>query len=220
MSDRPRRGVFAGALLLGLGVVLLVTQFVPQIRALDLWSLAPLAVGVAFLAAYAYGRHYGLLIAGCLLTGLGMGALLTQLPLHVPSEATVVGLGLGFIAVYPTDLAVRGRQPGQWWPLVPGVIIVFTGIAPALWNDFWRVAPAAVLIVIGIGILARAFMPGAAERDAERQARRAERRARRHGGAVPPSPAAPGPPEPKVADKIEPATDADGTDAPDEGGPT
>ena len=184
-TDRPRGGVFAGILLLGLGLVLLVMQFVPQVRALDLWSAFPLVVGIAFLAGFAYARQYGFLIPGCILTGLGLGALVDRvLPVGLlPVEGTVVGLGIGFLAIYPIDLAARGRQPGQWWPLIPGGIIVVTGLAPALWQDFWQVAPAIALIVIGGIILAGALMPGGNERSAERDARRAERRASRDGSA-------------------------------------
>ena len=212
MSDRPRSGVFAGVLLLGLGLLLLATQFVPQLRALDLWSLFPLVIGIAFLAGYGFARQYGFLIPGCILTGLGLGVLVDRFVpgLGLPAEASVIGLGVGFLAIYPIDLAVRGRQPGQWWPLIPGGIILFTGLAPALWKDFWQVAPAVVLIVIGIVVLVRAFTPGGSERHAEREARRAERRARRHGGAVPPSPpSAAATAATPVADKIEPATAGD-----------
>jgi hypothetical protein len=162
VADRSRGGIFAGILLLGLGAVLLVMQFVPQVRAMDLWSLFPLVVGVAFLAGYGYGRQYGFLIPGCILTGLGLGALVARLlPGGVLAglDATVAGLGLGFLAIYPIDLGARGRQPGQWWPLIPGGIILVTGVAPALWRDFWQVAPAVALIVIGGVILVRALRP-------------------------------------------------------------
>jgi hypothetical protein len=211
VTERPRGGVFAGILLLGLGLVLLVMQFVPQVRAMDLWSLFPLVVGVAFLAGFGYARQYGFLIPGCILTGLGLGALIDKFVQGglFGVEGTVVGLGIGFLAIYPIDLAVRGRQPGQWWPLIPGGIILATGVAPALWKDFWQVAPAVALVVIGSVILIRAFAPGGDERSAERSARRAERRARRHGGAVPPgSPAVKDTSErsvPTAADKVEPS---------------
>ena len=208
MDEKPRGGVFAGILLLGLGVLLLLMQFVPQVRALDLWSAFPLVIGIAFLAGYAYSQQYGFLIPGCILTGLGLGTLVGRLVQvgFFGSGAAAIGLGIGFLAIYPIDLIVRGRQPGQWWPLIPGGIILFTGVAPALWKDFWQVAPAVALIVIGGVILTRAFMPGGAERSAERHARRAERRARRHGGAVPPTqPVTPAPSgQARVADKIEP----------------
>lgn len=212
MTDRPRGGVFAGVLLLVLGLLLLAAQFVPQVRALDLWSAFPVVIGVAFLGGYVYSRQYGFLIPGCILTGLGLGLLVARLvPVHaIADTATVTGLGLGFLAIYPIDLAVRGREPGQWWPLVPGGIILLTGLAPALWQDVWQVAPALALIVIGFIILARALTPGASERSDERRARRVERHARRHGlptdtvqAAAPGSAAAPSQRDGRTPDKIE-----------------
>jgi hypothetical protein len=39
-------------------------------------------------------------------------------------EPVVLGLGLGFLAIYAGDLLTSGaRAPGRWWPLIPGAIL-------------------------------------------------------------------------------------------------
>jgi hypothetical protein len=36
----------------------------------------------------------------------------------------VLGLGLGFLAIYGADFLTTGaRAPGRWWPLIPGAIL-------------------------------------------------------------------------------------------------
>jgi hypothetical protein len=46
--------------------------------------------------------------------------------LGMRGEPVVLGLGLGFLAVYAADVLTSGaREPGRWWPLIPGSILTF-----------------------------------------------------------------------------------------------
>lgn len=110
-------GWLPGVLLIVVGV----TLFAVQLLDLDA-SVIVLVIGLAFAAAFAATRRYGLLIAAGILTGLGAGILLEDA--GVLGEPVVLGLGLGFLAIYGADLLVTGaRAPGRWWPLIPGAIL-------------------------------------------------------------------------------------------------
>lgn len=128
MSDlalkRPIGGdVVAGAVLVVIGVALLATT------ALGLGGeLVVALIGICLLAAYAVTRRYGLLVPGGILTGLGLG-----IALEVPATrgfAPVLGLGLGFLAIYVVDRLATGAA-ARWWPLVPGGVLLAVGAADA-----------------------------------------------------------------------------------------
>lgn len=146
MSRSQRNQMLPGLILIGLGVVFLVA------RTTNLGGWIVLAgLGAIFIAAYLSTRSYGLLIPGCILLGLGVGEAL---------QASSLGLGLGFIAIFAVDSIVRGRS-SHWWPLIPGVIIAgdaaldanIAGIGSVrqLAVDWWPV----LLILLGVLILFR-----------------------------------------------------------------
>ena len=111
-----------GGLLVVLGLVLLVL-----LPAGVAGEAVPLLVGVGFLIAYAVTRSYGFLIPGGILTGLGVGVLVTAT--GGPDGAPVLGLGLGFLAIAGVDRLARRAAPGAWWPLIPGSILTLIGIS-------------------------------------------------------------------------------------------
>ena len=106
------------------GVILIVigvTLFAVQLLHLDA-DVIVLVIGLVFATAYAGTRRYGLLIPAGILTGLGLGILLEDF--GVQGEPVVLGLGLGFLAIYGADFLASGaRAPGRWWPLIPGAIL-------------------------------------------------------------------------------------------------
>ncbi len=106
------------------GVILIVvgaSLFLVQLLHLDA-DVIVLVIGQVFVAAFILTRRYGLLIPAGILTGLGAGILLEDF--GVAGEPVMLGLGLGFLAIYAVDALTSGaRAPGRWWPLIPGAVI-------------------------------------------------------------------------------------------------
>lgn len=114
---RDLGGWLPGVILIAVGV----TLFAVQLLNLD-GDVIVLVIGLIFAAAYTATRRYGLLIPAGILSGLGTGILLEDYGLM--GEPVVLGLGLGFLAIYAVDLLAAGaREPGRWWPLIPGTIL-------------------------------------------------------------------------------------------------
>ena len=142
------------------GVILIVigaTLFAIQWLHLDA-DVIVLVIGLVFAGAYAATRHYGLLIPAGILSGLGAGILLEDF--GVTREPVVLGLGLGFLAIYGVDLATsRSPQRARWWPLIPGAILIaVAGAGGAFGDEGGRTIQQAwpvILIVIGAWLLVR-----------------------------------------------------------------
>jgi hypothetical protein len=120
---RDVSGWLPGVILIAVGA----TLFAVQLLHLD-GDVIVLVIGLVFAASFAMTRHYGLLIPAGILTGLGAGILLENA--GVIGEPVVLGLGLGFLAIYAGDLITTGaRAPGRWWPLIPGAILTLIAAA-------------------------------------------------------------------------------------------
>ena len=111
-------------------------------------------VGAVFLGAYLYGKNYGLLIPGCILLGLGLGKTLGNA--DVVERPMMIGLGIGFLAIYVIALLYERRS--HWWPLIPGGVMLVNafsslqGLIEFLFEN-WPL----VLVAIGIFILVGTF---------------------------------------------------------------
>ncbi len=147
----PRRSV-AGVVLIVLGVLFLLVQ------RLGVGGEAVVAlIGAAFLTAYALTRQYGFLVPGGIMTGLGIG-ILYENRLAANGAPVLLGLGLGFVAIYAIS-ALRGRMPGDWWPLIPGTVLTVIGLMRAAQatgtlqtiGRWWPLA----LILIGLYVVVR-----------------------------------------------------------------
>ena len=142
------------------GVILIVigaTLFAVQWLHLDA-DVIVLVIGLVFAGAYAATRRYGLLIPAGILTGLGAGVLLEDY--GAMREPVVLGLGLGFLAIYGVDLATRrSRERARWWPLIPGAILtVIAGAGGAFGDEGGRAIQQAwpiIFIVVGGWLLLR-----------------------------------------------------------------
>lgn len=159
MQKQPQRaGVIVGALLILLGILFFLAQFVQ----FEGWVFL-LGLGVIFLAVGWLLRTYGFLIPGGILAGLGAGiAASNALPENGgQGGAVLLGLGLGFILVWLLGWAIlREKHP---WPLIPGGILGGLGalLLAGAWGlevlellgKFWP----AILVVIGIIVLVSAF---------------------------------------------------------------
>lgn len=150
--DRDRGRMMAGLVLLALGIAFLLMEFTQGLGTATIIVL----LGAAFIVGY-FDRHsYGLLIAGCILLGLGVGSLVDTAGWGFGS-LTLPALGAGFVAVFLIDLTYLG--PGRWWPLVPGVALIVTGLAqqfPAAQSLLTLIWPAA-LVLVGLVLLATAL---------------------------------------------------------------
>lgn len=162
-SGRDRGGLVAGAVIIGLGVFFLLTQFVP-----DVGRAIPLLIGLIFLAAFAVRREYGFLVPGCIIGGVGVGVLLEDVVSDAWSGAVVLlSIAGGFIAIWAISALVhaldrdwpRGESrdvaKAMWWPFIPGGILALVALfviadEQGLDTDVLRWWP---LVLIGIGLI-------------------------------------------------------------------
>ncbi len=151
--DEKRQGrLFAGAVLVLLGLGLFAVQFVEGFGE----SLVLFLIGGAFVAGYFYRRAYGLLIPGCILLGIGLGSL-GEGTVFGLGDLSAIGLGLGFIAIFVIALVYQGST--HWWPLIPGGILVVTGLASGneALERLLEVGWPLILVFVGLLLLAGAF---------------------------------------------------------------
>ncbi len=151
MTDRRRRRMTVGAILIVLGLGFFYLQ-----RFEGLGGAAILLfVGTVFLAAYLFRRAYGFLVPAGVLLGLGTGEIFEDYWLS-EGEPVVLGLGLGFFAIYLIALLYEGAS--HWWPLIPGSVLVLTatpvtrGLIRYLFDN-WPL----LLVVIGVFLLLTAL---------------------------------------------------------------
>lgn len=146
-----RANTVPALVLIGIGLVLLLAQ---------LTGVGPEAVvaviGVGFLIAYAVTRTYGFLIPGGIMTGLGIGIVIETEAAASQGEPVLLGLGIGFLAIYALDAVVR-RSRALWWPVIPGGILATIGVLVGTGREGWLGNAGAwwpaILIVIGGMIL-------------------------------------------------------------------
>jgi hypothetical protein len=149
MTQRPS---VAGVVLIVLGALFLVAQWM-GVGGEGVVAL----IGLAFLTAYFLTRHYGFLVPGGVMTGLGIGIIYEQ-RLQAAGAPVLLGLGLGFIAVFLIGRR-RGRWAADWWPLIPGGILAAIGLLLAagqtgllgMMGRWWPLLP----IALGIWLLTR-----------------------------------------------------------------
>ncbi len=145
-----RARLIPGLILIALGILFLVAQY------FEAPGLILLFLGLVFLIPYVLTRSYGLLIPGCILAGLGVG-ILFQRALGRGDITVLMGLGLGFIAIFVVQLIVAGAS--HWWPLIPGGLLVLAGLAEALPQGQALIEKGwpLILILLGLLILAGTF---------------------------------------------------------------
>ncbi len=149
-------------IIIGIGAFFLLAQFIP-----DIGRWIPLLIGLVFLAAFLPQREYGLLIPGCIITGVGVGVVLTGI-VGDPWSGTAVLFSLagGFIAIWVVSVLLRrvdrdwprgtsrDAVRAVWWPLIPGGILALVGVIvlteTGFDSDLLRWWP---LLLIGVGIV-------------------------------------------------------------------
>jgi len=150
---RDISGWLPGVILIAVGA----TLFAVQLLHLDA-DVIVLVIGLVFASAFAATRRYGLLIPAGIMTGLGAGILLEDI--GAKGEPAMLGLGLGFLAIYAVDALTSGaRAPGRWWPLIPGAIItVIAGASGTFGQEGARAIEQGwpiLLIAVGAWLLMR-----------------------------------------------------------------
>jgi hypothetical protein len=162
MARTSKPNLTLGLILLVVGVVLLVTRFVP-IDTAPAWLLG-IGVGLALIAVIS--ASYGALVGGMVLLGLGAGMLLGDRGVAGIRAGTwmLFGLGAGFLGIYLLALILKLNR--HWWPLVPAFVLLvaggwryvrhFTLLPPEVVMAVRTWWPAA-LVVAGAWILIRAL---------------------------------------------------------------
>jgi len=122
-KGKEKASLLPGLILILLGLAFLAMQFVER----D-WGpgLIIAFVGLIFVISAPITRNLGLYIPGFILLGLGMG--LTTM-IILPQEdknwpLILLGLGLGFLALWPTFTLPQRQHP---WSLYPGGILAGLG---------------------------------------------------------------------------------------------
>jgi hypothetical protein len=147
---------------IGIGVFFLLAQLVP-----DVGRWIPLLIGLVFLAGFVARREYGLLVAGCIISGVGVGVLLADTVDDQWSGAVVLlSIAAGFIVIWLVSVllragdrewpsgASRDAARALWWPLIPGGILALVALVvlaeEGFESDLLRWWP---LLIIGAGVV-------------------------------------------------------------------
>lgn len=162
-----RSAIIGGLILILGGVLAVLRQFVPDSWDLGFGLLVLLGLGAAFHIAGLLTREVGWFIPGGILTGLGVGLALVDGPFArlipdglLPGDEgglfMLAFAGGWFLIVLTTALFTDDTQ---WWPLIPGGIMLLIGLAAGFGSVFttvlsllgraWPIA----LIAIGIYVL-------------------------------------------------------------------
>lgn len=143
-----------GALLVLVGAALLIQYFVPGV---SFGTLILLAIGVAFVAGWLFGRSFFALILGLLILAVAVARLIDELGIYTGPGTTSVCVAVALLAIWLAGYA-RGRR--RTWPLwgaaifgLVGLVQVATRLTPV--PDLGALWPA-LIVVVGILLLLNA----------------------------------------------------------------
>ena len=167
MKNKKQDGLVGGFILISIGVVALLGQVVDFAAWENVGVSFVLLLGLIFLAWGIFSRQAGPMIPGGIISGIGLGIILLANNL-VPTGIEEGGiflmafaLGWGLI----TLLSALLTNDPQWWPLIPGGIIGFIGLAVSFGGVFMNLLTVAaqlwpvILIVVGVYVLWSARKP-------------------------------------------------------------
>lgn len=165
VEPMPRRGlIVAGAVLIVVGLLALFgTIFQSEIVGLFVLPM----LGLIFLTWGFAVREPGPMIPGSILTGLGLGVLVSQewpngLASDVGGAIVLIGLALGFLAIAPLTWLVA--KATHYWALIPGSFLLLLGVSlllgaldlvTFLGTYFWP----AFVVALGLFFIWRAYQP-------------------------------------------------------------
>ena len=147
-----RSAAVIGIILVFIGGIFLITQFIPQLKIDSLWPLFVLGAGIIFLF-FGFIRNHGLLIPGCIVSYVGFVLIYQnisdnwnfwQLWLLVP---TAVGIGIFLNETF------EKKNPGKafsaaWVPILIGITLFLIFSTSLSIKKLWP----AIIILIGIVI--------------------------------------------------------------------
>lgn len=181
MATKTKGNLLTGFILVALGIVALLFQWLPDTLGENLGQFLLLGLGVIFLAVGVATRESGWFIPGGILSGLGAGVLLVSSPLAARLGGDEGGWFLLAFAggwfLIPLLTAIFAEET-HWWALIPGGIIAVVGLAVLYGGLFlsaleWagRLWPLA-LIIGGALLLWKSRRPAivGAEKPVEKQA--------------------------------------------------
>lgn len=158
---KKQENLTGGLILIGIGVLALVTQFVDWSQWGNIGIYFLPALGVFFLLVGVATRSVGPIIPGGILSGIGLGTLFVAGPLKIEGVDDGGVFMLAFAAGWAviTLFSAVFTSKTQWWPLIPGGIMAIIGAGVlfggvfmqflALIGKIWPVA----LIIMGVYIL-------------------------------------------------------------------
>jgi hypothetical protein len=145
-----------GVVLIAIGVAFLLGQLLPNAG-----RFVPLLVGLIFLAVFLATRNYGFLVPGGIVTGVGVGIVLTMEDQgRVGGGLFLISLGFGFVGIFILAALFRLRE-NHPWPLIPGGILCTIGLITlggTRYDEVARVAWPAVLIALGLLFVLRGLL--------------------------------------------------------------
>jgi hypothetical protein len=153
-TDRRPGLPWFGVFLLVFGALLLIEQLVPQFE--DLGSVVVLAVGLAFIVKWIVDRGVGSLYAGAIITALAAPGVLNALGIEADG-LTTLSLGIAFLFL-ATVRAVSGGGIG--WQATVGGLLTLLGIISALTPSIGGLLIPALLVGLGVVLLARGGRAG------------------------------------------------------------
>jgi hypothetical protein len=143
-----RGPVAAGAILASIGVFLLFGQLVTNA---GLWI--PLLLGLIFLGAFILRREYGFLVAGSIISGVGLGVILVdRVPGELSGAVLLLSVAAGFLAIWVVSALLRLPE-NHWWPLIPGGIVAVIGTIQLADADVFGALRWWPLVLIAAGAL-------------------------------------------------------------------
>ncbi len=159
--SKTREQLTGGFILIGIGMIALISQLVDLSAWSDLGLYFLPALGLCFLVAGIFTRQAGFFVPGGILSGIGWGSFLIEGPL----QNSQVDDGGVFMLVFAAGWALITlfsavfSNKTYWWPLIPGGIMAFIGVAVLFGGVFlqlltlvgklWPLA----LIAVGLYIL-------------------------------------------------------------------
>jgi hypothetical protein len=164
-NDPQYRQYLIGAMIILLGILALLATLTESVF---IGEAMVLSIGLAFVAWGTLARQPGLMIPGGILSGIGVGVLLSQYVFagasgEVQGGVITLCMGLGFLLIMPLQQYLTAVDRFSWWPAIPGGILSFVGLSLLLggvgltalsWlGRLWPLA----LIIAGAVILYRAL---------------------------------------------------------------
>jgi len=152
LTDRSQWGILIPAYVLWAvaGLIALITLNILQDEFIATYVLS--AIALPFLVAFLRDRkRWGLLIPAYVL--LAVGVMVGLIGAGVLNDLLIPSYVMLAIAI--PFFVVFARNPGQWWPLIPGGIMAVIGLSFLIAEAAVQYVVPVVLILAGIWILAR-----------------------------------------------------------------